>query len=187
MKKTNNLKEEKAQALLSAYMNGDQQAFFKLYDMYAGMMLNYGACITSDTELVKDCMQDVFVKFLSKRDNLQINKLTSYLITAFRNRLLDAFRRGANFTENPLDECHIMALEPGVESKYIAMEREERDSNTLDRLLTVLSPRQREVFKLYYLENREYDEISAIMNINYNSLRNLVHRGMVKMRSALVS
>ncbi len=67
------------------------------------------------------------------------------------------------------------------------MEREERDSNTLDRLLTVLSPRQREVFKLYYLENREYDEISAIMNINYNSLRNLVHRGMVKMRSALAS
>lgn len=59
-------REEAAQTLLAAYCQGDQNAFMSLYDMYAEMLLNYGLCITSDKELVKDCVQDVFIKLISK-------------------------------------------------------------------------------------------------------------------------
>ncbi len=187
MKKKNSLKEEQAHALLQAYCMGDQQAFLALYDMYAGMLLSYGACITSDRELVKDCVQDVFVKLISKRDCLQINKVTSYLVTSLRNKLLDTFRRGSYMAECAVEDCQIHEVEDGVEYDYIYAEDKNADNRTLDMLLDVLTPRQRQVFTLYYLEEREYDEISQIMNMNYSSLRNLVHRGMVKMRTALAS
>ncbi|MCI6550774.1 MAG: sigma-70 region 4 domain-containing protein, partial [Prevotella sp.] len=37
---------------------------------------------------------------------------------------------------------------------------------------------------LYYMEEKPYDEICRIMQMNYHSVRNLVHRGMLRLRAA---
>ena len=50
-------------------------------------------------------------------------------------------------------------------------------------LMNVLTPRQREAFRLHFLEEKEYQEVCEIMNMNYHSIRNLIHRGMLKMRA----
>ena len=50
--------------------------------------------------------------------------------------------------------------------------------------MEALTPRQREALQLYYLDEKKYDEICQIMNMNYHSVRNLVHRGMLKLRAA---
>ena len=65
--------EKSSFVLLKAYQFGDNAAFSELYSMYVQTMLNYGRCITSDVELIKDCIQDVFVKMLDRRDSLKIN------------------------------------------------------------------------------------------------------------------
>ncbi len=51
------------------------------------------------------------------------------------------------------------------------------------RLLSQLSPRQREALTLYYIEERKYEDICEIMNMNYQSVRNLMHRGLLKLRT----
>ena len=51
------------------------------------------------------------------------------------------------------------------------------------QLLVQLSPRQREVLTLYYLEEKKYEDICVIMNMNYQSVRNLMHRSLTKLRS----
>lgn len=48
-----------------------------------------------------------------------------------------------------------------------------------------LTPRQRQVLTLYYIEQRKYEDICDIMQMNYHSVRNLVHRGMLKLRAAV--
>jgi RNA polymerase sigma factor (sigma-70 family) len=45
-----------------------------------------------------------------------------------------------------------------------------------------LSPRQRQIIHLYYLEHRKYDDICRIMGINYQSVRNLMHRSISRLR-----
>ena len=45
-----------------------------------------------------------------------------------------------------------------------------------------LTRRQRQAITLYYLEQRKYEDICQIMHMNYHSVRNLVHRGMLKLR-----
>lgn len=49
-----------------------------------------------------------------------------------------------------------------------------------------LTPRQRTAFRLYFTEQRKYDEICGIMHMNYPCVRNLVHRGMQKMRASKI-
>ena len=184
--KSNNIKEreEMAQALLAAYRQGDQSAFMALYNMYADMLLNYGLCITSDKELVKDCVQDVFCKLIVKCNQLQVLKVTSYLLISLRNRLLDEFRRKNYTIETAVEDIRISRSVEDVENVYIREEKVMDNSRKIKVLMQELTPRQRQVFTLYYLEQRKYEDICDIMQMNYHSVRNLVHRGMLKLRSA---
>lgn len=182
--KNNNIREEKAQVLLAAYRNGDQSAFMELYNMYAEMLLNYGLCITTDKELVKDCIQDVFCKLVSKCQQLQVLKVTSYLLISLRNALLDEFRRKTNMVETAVEDIRFSQRVDDVEVDYIRDEKVSLTHRKVTILMNELTPRQRQVFTLYYIEQRKYEDICDIMQMNYHSVRNLVHRGMVKMRTA---
>ena len=179
-------REEAAQTLLAAYRQGDQNAFMSLYDMYAEMLLNYGLCITSDKELVKDCVQDVFIKLISKSQDLQVTKVTSYLLISLRNRLLDEFRRKNYMTETAVEDIRISSTTvEDVENSYILDESSLNNVRKGQILMDELTPRQRQVFTLYYIEQRKYEDICDIMQMNYHSVRNLVHRGMLKLRAAV--
>ncbi len=179
-------REEAAQTLLAAYRQGDQNAFMSLYDMYAEMLLNYGLCITSDKELVKDCVQDVFIKLISKTQDLQVTKVTSYLLISLRNRLLDEFRRKNYMTETAVEDIRISSTTvEDVENSYILDESSLNNVRKVQILMDELTPRQRQVFTLYYIEQRKYEDICDIMQMNYHSVRNLVHRGMLKLRAAV--
>lgn len=178
-------REEAAQTLLAAYRQGDQNAFMSLYDMYAEMLLSYGLCITSDKELVKDCVQDVFIKLISKSQDLQVTKVTSYLLISLRNRLLDEFRRKNHMTETAVEDIRISTTVEDVENSYILDESSLNNVRKVQILMDELTPRQRQVFTLYYIEQRKYEDICGIMQMNYHSVRNLVHRGMLKLRAAV--
>lgn len=179
-------REEAAQTLLAAYRQGDQNAFMSLYDMYAEMLLNYGLCITSDKELVKDCVQDVFIKLISKSQDLQVTKVTSYLLISLRNRLLDEFRRKNYMTETAVEDIRISSTTvEDVENSYILDESSLNNVRKVQILMDEQTPRQRQVFTLYYIEQRKYEDICDIMQMNYHSVRNLVHRGMLKLRAAV--
>lgn len=179
-------REEAAQTLLAAYCQGDQNAFMSLYDMYAEMLLNYGLCITSDKELVKDCVQDVFIKLISKSQDLQVTKVSSYLLISLRNRLLDEFRRKNYMTETAVEDIRISSTTvEDVENSYILDESSLNNVRKVQILMDELTPRQRQVFTLYYIEQRKYEDICDIMQMNYHSVRNLVHRGMLKLRAAV--
>lgn len=175
---------EKAQQFFAAYQNGDDNAFLALYDMFASLLLNYGACFTSDKEMVKDCVQDVFTKLITKRDCLKIDKVESYLFVSLRNRLNDEFRRCTNMSENPVENYKLSETTPDVETSYIDVENVHVDKIRVQTLLGSLTTRQRKAITLYYLEQRKYEEICDILQMDYNSARNLVHRGMMRLRAA---
>ncbi|WP_298639181.1 sigma factor-like helix-turn-helix DNA-binding protein, partial [uncultured Prevotella sp.] len=42
--------------------------------------------------------------------------------------------------------------------------------------------RQQQTIHLYYIEERKYDDICLIMGINYQSVRNLMHRSMSRLK-----
>ena len=62
------------------------------------------------------------------------------------------------------------------------MEAEQNMHNKLMKNIAKLSPRQQQIIHLYYIEQRKYDEICDIMGINYQSVRNLMHRSISSLR-----
>jgi RNA polymerase sigma factor (sigma-70 family) len=181
---TNHLKEH-TRELVTQFCEGNDEAFSKLYDLYVQILFNYGVKLTQDQELLRDCIHDVFVKVYSKRNEKNgINNLGSYLIISLKNRLLDEFRRHTFTAEEAAETYEYRTATENVEQDYLYQEREQLQSDQVAHLMQKLTRRQRQAITLYYLEERKYEEICQIMQMNYHSVRNLMHRGMLKLREA---
>ena len=181
---TNNFKERSLK-LKAQFWAGNDYAFAELYDLYVQILFNYGMKLTQDEELLKDCIHDVFIKVYNKRnENYTINNLSSYLIISLKNRLLDEFRRQTFMAENQVEEFEYRRATEDVEYDYLHAEKQQMHSALVSHLMKNLTRRQRQAITLYYLEERKYEEICGIMQMNYHSVRNLMHRGMLKLREA---
>ena len=177
--------KERTRKLVNEFCAGNDHAFAELYDLYVQMLFNYGMKITQDQELLKDCIHDVFVKIYNKRaEKSVINNFASYLIISLKNRLFDEFRRLNFATEDAAEDYEFCFSTTDVENDYLHLERDALQSAQVARLMNHLTRRQRQAITLYYLEQRKYEEICKIMDMNYHSVRNLMHRGMLKLREA---
>lgn len=165
------------------FKNGSDSAYSKLYDAYLPLMYNYGYRLTTDMELLKDCIQEVFVKIYNKRADLgNVLNFKSYIIISLKNKLCDESRKRVHLSDLAVDELDVISPDH-VEKNYLAAEQERTDNAMVGRLMSFLSPRQRKAIELYYIEERKYEDICDILEMNYQSVRNLIHRGMTKLRS----
>ena len=169
--------------LLASFQAGNMAAFSQLYNLHINVLFNYGLKLTIDKELLKDCIHDIFVKLYTKKDELgTIDNLRSYLFISLKNKLCDELRRRMYMSDTAVEEVSI-STPKDVEDDYMEEEQRKNEFSLVRRLLDQLSPRQREALTLYYIEEKKYEDICEIMNMNYQSVRNLMHRGLTKLRS----
>ena len=172
--------------LLSFLQSGDINAFSRLYDLHVNMLFNYGCKLTTDKELLKDCIHDVFIKIYNKRKELgEIANFKSYLFISLKNKLCDESRKRTNYSDLQVEDLNSVATEK-VENDYITLEMESVSNEKVKYLLNQLPPRQKEALTLYYIEEKKYEDICMLMDMNYQSVRNLIHRGILKLRSIAV-
>ena len=179
MEQTNNSTD----TLLASFQAGNMAAFSQLYDLHINILFNYGLKLTIDKELLKDCIHDIFVKLYTKKDELgTIDNLKSYLFISLKNKLCDELRKRMYMSDTAIEDVNAVAP-TDVEDDYMEEEQRKNEFSPVKRLLDQLSPRQREALTLYYIEEKKYEDICEIMNMNYQSVRNLMHRGLTKLRS----
>ena len=178
MEQTNNSTE----TLLASFQAGNMAAFSQLYDLHINILFNYGLKLTIDKELLKDCIHDIFVKLYTKKDELgTIDNLRSYLFISLKNKLCDELRRRMYMSDTAVEEVSI-STPTDVEDDYMEEEQRKNEFSLVRRLLDQLSPRQREALTLYYIEEKKYEDICVIMDMNYQSVRNLVCRSLNRLR-----
>ena len=130
--------------LLLAFEEGDTTAFSKLYDLNVNLLFSYGCKLTTDRELLKDCIHDVFVKMYTKKEELKhVENFKSYLFISLRNRLCDEVRKRLYVSDAKVEELNPVSCED-VENNYLEREREHVNNKLVKHLLAQLSPRQRE-------------------------------------------
>lgn len=179
MEQTNNSTE----TLLASFQAGNMAAFSELYDLHINILFNYGLKLTIDKELLKDCIHDIFVKLYVKKDELGvIDNLKSYLFISLKNKLCDELRKRMYMSDTAVEEINVVSS-TDVEDDYMEEEKTRNNLLLVNNLMDRLSPRQREALTLYYIEEKKYEDICEIMDMNYQSVRNLMHRGLTKLRA----
>jgi len=165
------------------FINGDNDCFEIIYNEYADILFRYGIQFTDDEDIVKDAIHDVFVKIYHSRSQLKKDvHLKFYLFTALKNNLYNVFKRELFFEK--VDENELLnKLDHTAEENIIAPLEQEYIREEVDRLLATLTDRQREAIYYRYIEEMSMEEICTLMNMNYQSVQNLIQRSLKKMRT----
>ena len=176
------MKKEEDFALWNQFLEGDEKAYLYIYRLYAQDMYSYGMLFTTNSELVKDCLHDVFIKIHRNRKKLsQVDNIRLYLLKAMKNYLFDVFDKKKELFHNDTIEP-VFSPEYTIEDKIIRQEELHYQSRKIRQMLESLTPRQKEVLYYRYMKNLTYDEIGEIMQMNYQSILNLIQRSIKKLR-----
>jgi RNA polymerase sigma factor (sigma-70 family) len=178
------IQKQEDRKIWNDFRAGDNQAYTTIYRMYVKQLLIYGMRFSTDRELVKDCIQNVFVNIYEKRSQLkETDNIKLFLFIALKNSIFRLFEKEKNLSL-------IDTLEPVFSVDYTnedPLEKEENDRERETKVLRIfeaLAPRQKEVLYYRYMEELDYDEIGKIMQMNYQSIQNLIQRAINKTRKA---
>lgn len=161
---------------------GDHSALEKIYSDFVDKLYNYGLKFTQSSQLIEDAIHDLFVTIWNSRERISTtNSIQNYLFAALRNNLIRNIRADKNLEIS--DEIEIpFTSEPNTERLMILSEEKTAVILQLQKQLKSLTNRQQEAIYLKYYEERSYEEICMIMDINYQSVRNLISSGLIKMK-----
>lgn len=163
--------------LWNAFRQGDEKAFSELYQRFAGVLYNYGYHLTADAALVQDAMQDLFSDLWRTHKNLSATtSVKYYLFRSIRRKL----HRLSDIRQLPEDLYPLQT--ESAETLKIKIEEGILQQQRLQKLMSQLPARQQEVIRLRFYDNFSWEEISGILQINEQSVRNIVQRAVVKLR-----
>ena len=164
---------------------GDKVALETIYRTYFKDLYSYGKKFAKDTSVIEDCIQELFIELWSKRQNLsETDQIKPYLYVSIRRKILGQVKKGRNRTGIELQEYHFDA-ELSIEHILIQNEDNLEQKRYIETAFEQLSDRQKEILYLKYYAQMDYDAISEIMDMNYQSARNLVSRAIAKLSKVL--
>jgi RNA polymerase sigma factor (sigma-70 family) len=161
----------------------DRQAFDEIYQEFADLLFAYGTKITTDRELLKDCIQDLFVDLYRYNQNLNTPEyLEFYLFKSLRRLIIKRLKkenRLSSFSEN---EPSSFDLKFDLEDDLIQNESENARLKSLQQLLQNLDPQKRELLFLRFNSGLSYIEIGQLLDLKPDTVKKQVYRLLDYMR-----
>ena len=172
--------------LWNNFRSGDEKSFEIIYRTYIKPLYLYGSKFTNNKELVLDCIQEVFVDLFIHRQNLgETNNIKLYLFISLRRKIIYSIHKKNLIQLFPDEELPFLSIY-STEEEVSDQESEMELINKLSKALETLSPRQKEAIYLRFSCELKYEEICQIIELNNQSVRNLVHRAIEKLRKILI-
>jgi RNA polymerase sigma-70 factor, ECF subfamily len=178
---------------------GDGDAFAALYGRYEQRAYNLCYRILGSEDDAADATQEAFVNVFKRLPKLQGRELAfgSYVFTSARNACYDLIERRRRAEPSDQIPESSIPVGGGVGGGGVGFDPGDPEDDPERRLLlaagqeeiraanATLPERQREVLALRELEELSYDEIAEIMDMNRNSVAQLISRARISLRDAL--
>lgn len=170
-----------------AFKRGNSAAFIYIYDTFFDPVYAYCRQFTSDEELIKDCLQDLFIDINQSKQRLaDTNNILLYLFKSAKRSVIKKLKQQKHF--KALDrEADGIDFEISIEEEIIRQQLDEENLARLRNAVNALTPRQREaIFYLYY-HKFSYQEIGELMGIHsVKATQNLIYRAIKELRQIIL-
>ena len=178
-----NLTKEQEQTLWKDMISGNKKSFEDLYKQYFQALINYGFRITKNENLIEDAVQELFISIWNNRTNLsEVNEVKFYLFRSLKNRILRQLEKDIFDKSEDVDVYLDLLISISEEQKKIDSEQLNTNLDTLQRAIAHLPLRQQEVINLKYYHDFTLDEIAKLMDVNKQSVSNLLFRSYAILR-----
>jgi len=168
------------------FRKGDEMAFSYIFDTYHLQLFEYGQRFSSDEDLVRDSIQDLFFELARKRNKLSpTNNILFYLLKSLRLKIFNNIQKNKNenskISENMEIGFHLYY------STEVESEEKELNMKRVAEAINQLPPRQKETIFLKFYKNLSNSEVAEIMQLNYQSVSNNIQKAIQRLKVILES
>ncbi len=188
IKSVKKMTKEQEQALWKDMISGNRRAFENIYIQYFQALISYGFRITQNENLIEDAIQEVFISLWNNRSHLsEVNEVKFYLFRSLKNRIVRQLERDIFDKSEDIDSYLDFLISISEEQKKIDSEQSDAELDNLQKAISHLPIRQQEVINLKYYQDFTLDEIAKLMDVNKQSVSNLLFRSYATLRTILKS
>ncbi len=170
--------------LIKSFQRGEEEAFDKLFRDYFPVLSLFAFRLTGDEQEAEDIVQDCFVSLWSRRHALDhIDSIRSYLYTAVRYQCI-RYRKKIRSTnmQDAASAPEIADENLNIEALVVMAET----VREIYSLIDLLPPRMQQVFRLYYLEGKSYQEIGKLLKTDPETVRNQRFKALQLIRKTII-
>ena len=178
--------EESDEHIAARVQAGDIDAYGTLIDRYDKKLNRYGQKFLARAEDIQDIVQDAFISAYKNIQSFDPNmRFSPWIYRIAHNAFVNALRRQdrvAFMLDFDTFISHHVYEDPAEN------EREQRDTRAmLEKTLSSLSPKYREILTLHYYENLPYKDIAEVLQIPMGTVAIRMKRAKDALRKTLES
>ena len=168
---------------ISLLIEGDQQAFSKLYNLHSPLLLHKLNQLLPDQDSVLELHQVSFVRLWDMRERIQLDQgIWPLLHTIARNLVVDYFRKSAS------NEAVRKALLTQA-TLYYDLEEEndtvERMTEALSIAIERLPTKRKEIFLFCKFQGKSYEEAAEVYGVSVGTIKDHMAKAMRFLKSEL--
>lgn len=174
--------------LIRKILQGDQPAFRTLVERYQDYVFTITFKVLKNREQAEEVAQDVFIKVYKMLGSFkQKSKFSTWLYTIAYRSALDQARKKKIRTDSIENENRFLQIEDRM-GKSPAFNILQKDLNQhLQNALEQLKPIDATVMSLFYLKEKNVQEIGDITGLSISNIKTKLHRVREQLRIQLVS
>ena len=146
-------------------------------------MFLFGNKFVADKELLEDAIQELFLELWQSKSQTPVYSVKAYLLKSLKYKLLKLIK--ANEQQKTIRDPNDSYFEWSHENFLIEQQENQEKRELILMAVAQLTNRQKEIIYLKYYQNLNYEEISDIMNINYQVARNLLYQSIKALKKIL--
>ncbi|WP_108425744.1 RNA polymerase sigma-70 factor [Flagellimonas amoyensis] len=160
--------------------DSNSNAFNTLFGMLWEPMYTHAASLVMNDSIAKDLVQEVWIDYWQRREEVEIHNIKSYLYKAIRFKCYNTLR-DTKFNQTQIEAANAVSVTSDVELEEDVTELHRR----INSAIAELPNRCQEVFRLSRINHVSNKEIAEKLNISQRSVENQLSFALRRLRKEI--
>ena len=173
--------------LLNSLRQDDEKALNYLFKTYYNNLYRTGLKWCLDSNLTEESIQLIFKDLWQYRHSLSdIQSFEAYLKGSLKKRIFRELQKTSNIEKVNWEDAENMILPThSYEDILVKQETDDTLKAQLQKAISELSPRQKEIIVMKYFEEMSFKEISEKTQLQTDTIYKILHEGIKRLRGIL--
>ncbi len=151
--------------LAKLVQKGETDKFGVLMERYQAKLFRYGRKFLYDSDNIEDVVQEVFIKTYQNINSFDTSqRFSPWIYRIAHNTYVNAIKK-SSIGPTYLVDFDALVSHTVVDDPIVREKEQKEMKEVVDRGLSLIEPKYREILVLYFIEELSYKEISDILRI----------------------
>ena len=166
--------------ILEEVKKGNWELFGHIYDKWNQKIYSYIMTILNyNSEDANEILGDVFIGLFEYNKTNTIKNCKSFLYTSAHNKAIDLIRKKSELYTNDWVEDQVIDIQSENKKDELNLTYQQK---LMQKYLSLLQPKEREIIHLFYYENKSYEEIAQYLWSNKNTIWTMISQSKKKIK-----